>query len=166
MIQVKIILLFLFLLLCEIGCAAAVKPVVKTENDVFLADISKTIEMPAYIPPSGKLRTVSVAAGDIATMDGLLIDETAAMRIIELRIAYDEVYQLNLSYSKYMMYIIGVQHNFLKKTDLTIKSKNNQINKLQNSWWSKNKFAVGVLGGIIIGSGIVLLSGKIWSNID
>jgi len=164
MIQAKIILLFL--LLCEIGCASTVKPIIRTENDVFLADINETIKMPAYIPPSGKTHTIPVAAGDIAAYSGLLIDEAAAEEVIKLRIAYDEVYQLNLSYSKYMIYIIGVQHDFLKKTDLIIKAKNNQINKLQNSWWAKNKFAVGVLGGIVIGSGIVLLSGKIWSEID
>lgn len=122
--------------------------------------------LPEYVPPSGAGEIAEISKGETSPVDGVVLDEEAATKVAELRIAYDEVYRLAESDRKFLMNVVYIQDDEIRKADRTIEKKNDKIDELTNSWWARNKFSVGTSIGIVLGIALTIATGKIWAEVE
>jgi hypothetical protein len=97
-----------------------------------------------------------VTKGKPAPISGILLSENRAKDAAKLRIAYEELYTSAKANKQFLDLVLKTCDNQLSACD---KSKKNEIGKLQ-SWWNRNKFAIGMAVGIIatgVSSGLLYL---------
>jgi hypothetical protein len=78
----------------------------------------------------------------------------------------DEIYQIALADRKFMTTVIQIQEQELFRADKVIQTREAELMKLRNSWWERNKVAVGIGVGILGGMGLTLAAGIIWAQIE
>ena len=158
---------FYILFFVCLACSTSVdKPIKYPDRLPLTEQASEQVLSPLYLSPRQGDKVSPLASGDVADYDGILLDENAAGRVAELRISYDEIYRLNAIHSKYLLSILSIQEQELYRADLIIDQKESELRKIRNSWWHKNKLQVGVFSGIIVGASFVLLSGKVWLEVE
>jgi len=145
---------FLMLLLC-VGCAKKENVQIEYPERLPLTEQSKELTMlPEYQAPTEEGQTAPVNEGDPAPFDGVLLDETKGFAAANLRIAYDELHSTALANNKFFLTVIEIQGRELHRADEVILRKDQEIDKLRNSWWQRNKVWVGVslglIGGIVV----------------
>lgn len=156
----------LFFLVC-FGCAREAKPKVEYPSRLPIFEQAQGLTvMPEYLLADNEGGIVGVSKGDVAEFDGLLFSEEKALAVGELRIAYDEVYRLAITDRKYFLSVIEIQERELYRGDQVIQEKENQLKKIRDSWWERNKVSVGITIGIISGVALSLATGKVWSMIE
>jgi hypothetical protein len=101
-----------------------------------------------------------------APFAGILLTEDKAMSAAQLRIAYDEIYQLAIADRKFALNIIQVQERQLYRADAIIDQKEAELRAIRDDWWEKNKLQVGIGVGLLLGVGLSLLTGKVWAEIE
>lgn len=160
-------MLALFMCVLMVGaCSKEVPPTKYPERLPIKEQAEEITKAPAYVPPKKGEQITPIEKGEVAAFDGLLIDEEAALGVAKLRIAYDEVYQLNLANNKYTLFVIGVQEQELYRADQILDQKEAVIKKIRDSWWQRNKFTIGVVTGVVLGVGLSVATGIIWAKID
>jgi hypothetical protein len=156
--------IFSLALLLAVACKSAPPP--KAPERLPISEqVEELSSLPAYLPPTPG-DAVDVAEGETAPFDGILLDETLAFSASELRVAYDEVYQLAASNQRALKTVVAIQENELMRADKVIDQKEAQLREIRDSWWEKHKLSVGIVAGVIIGIGGTVAVGKVWAEID
>ena len=158
-------LFFVLLTVFFIGCAKAIPPIQVPERLPITEEAEGVSMIPEYQAPSGG-ETAGVAEGDPAPFDGVLLDETKAFAAADLRISYDEVYQLALTNRKALLAVIQIQERELMNADKTIDQKEAALQRIRDSWWQQHKLTVGVVAGVVLGIAGTVAAGNIWAAMD
>jgi hypothetical protein len=111
-------------------------------------------------------KVISIEEGEQAEISGILLSEEKAINAGEVRIAYDEIYQLYQVNRVLFLTVTSAQEKALYKSEALVLKKNHQIDMLQNSWWAQNKLMVGVGTGIILGVVTTVFAGWVWAEIS
>lgn len=156
-----ILISFLFF----IGCTKATPPPSTPERLPITEEAEEVSVMPKYLAPSSG-DAAGLSEGDPAPFDGVLLDETKAGAAAELRISYDEVYQLALTNKKALLTIIKIQEQELMRADETIDQKEEALQKIRDSWWVQHKLSIGIITGVVLGVAGTVAAGSIWAAID
>lgn len=123
-------------------------------------------KLPEYVAPIKSGGAVPISKNEASPIDGIVITEEQATATAELRVAYDEIYGLAGSNTKYLTSLVTIQEKELFRAESMIKSKEEQLKEIRDSWWERNKAWVGLGAGLIVGAGACLLTGKVWSEIE
>jgi hypothetical protein len=109
-------------------------------------------ELPKYqVKKTWAKRTIqSLKKGDPALFDGIIFIEKRALEAGRLRIAYDELYKIAEINRRFVNVVIKVSDDALRKADAKVR----RLRALRNSWWSRNKLSIGLVGGFVIGIGV------------
>ena len=164
MFDLRIIIIF-SMTFC-LGCNKEQMPQVVYPERLPITEQAKEFsKMPVYQPPiEGKV--IGLQLDDPAPFDGVLLSDTKAEAAAKLRINYDEMYQLALVDRKFLVTVIEIQEKELYRADQIIDYKERQLIKLRDSWWERNKLPIGIAIGVVVGAGLTLATGKIWSLIE
>ena len=162
----KISILVICILMIISACSESIPSPKYPDKLPITEQAENLVKPPPYMPPQKAELVEPINLGESAPFSGLILDEMAALRVAQLRIAYDEVYQLNLAHNKYMLFVIGVQEQELYRADQIIDQKEATIRKIRDSWWQQNKLIVGTVMGVVLGIGISITTGIVWSKID
>lgn len=148
-------LFFLMLVLC-VGCAKKETAEVKYPDRLPLTEqATELTTLPKYKGPSeGKSKAIS--EGEEAPFDGVILDETKGFGAAELRISYDELYSVAQANNKFLLTVIEIQGRELYRADEVVKRKDEELDRLRNSWWQRNKVWIGIGAGILVGAAICL----------
>jgi len=93
---------------------------------------------------------VSLEKGTPAPFSGILFIEQRALEAGKVRIEYDGLYAIAEINRRLMVTIIKIADKQLADADNQIELLHNKT----NSWWVRNAFAIGVVGGFVIGVGL------------
>lgn len=109
-------------------------------------------KLPTRIPKPEKATgtVLPMRKGDQAPFDGIIFTEERAKRAAELRIGYDELYDIASINGRF----IGVA---LRAADAQLAAADKEVAKLRadrNSWWNRNKLVVGLVLGTLLTLGI------------
>jgi len=140
------------ILVGSVGCAAG-KPSVVYKG---ISDASMRVEerslpaRPDATPLSDAANTsYPLIKGSSAPVNGLLVTEEKAARILRLKAAYDELRSLYES-----------DRTVFKQNRLIyeerIQAANAEIARLAPSWWDDNKGTIGFIGGIVLGAAVTV----------
>lgn len=146
------------------SCAHAPKETPVTPSP-FVEEAEKLTVLPPYTGTSAG-QAVSIEEGDKAPFSGVLLSEEKAAGAAELRISYDQVYQLAGSDRKYLLAVVRVQDRELILADRRIDDLNGQLKELRDSWWERHKLDVGIGIGIVVGVGLSIATGYVWAEVD
>ncbi len=165
--MVRILPVLIIVLGAISGCtrAAVVAPAYPERLPV-AEQVKEVAEVPEYVPPTEGGQVEGISEGEEAPFDGVVITEDKAVGAAQLRIAYDEVYRLLLSDHSMMLAVVTIQEQELYRADAALKAERSAHNRLKNSWWHRHKLAIGITTGLIVGVGLSLGAGKIWSRMD
>jgi len=159
--------LWIVCLLLVVGCTKDTKPEIKYPERLPITEQAKELSaLPDYQEPSSEGQAVAVAEGEPAPIDGILLDETKAGLVAELRISYDELYRMSDAQIRYLLAVIEIQEKELYRGDQIIDWKEAQLQEIRDSWWERNKLGVGLTLGIVGGIVVSLATGKVWSRIE
>jgi len=108
-------------------------------------------DLPVVLPEGGDSTewTESIEVGQHVDRAGILISEGYAGRVALFKIGYKELrtyYEADRS--------VWRAHRDLYETRLRLGDV--AIQELQPSWWDNNKFSLGVMGGFVVGTAVVL----------
>jgi hypothetical protein len=126
------------------------------------AELSK---LPEYQAPTvGEV--VDLSKDEAAPFDGLLLDETKAFAVDDLRTSYDEVYRLSEVNRRYLLSVIEIQEQELYRADNIIDQKEAALKKIRDSWWARHKLSVGIVAGVLVGASFAIGAGAVWAKVD
>jgi hypothetical protein len=155
----------LITVLLALGCAKTI-PVPETPERLSISEqVDEVVTMPEYVDPT-KGSVSRLMEGDEAPFSGILMDETKAFAVAELRVAYDEVYRISRIQKSAYLISLRILEQELAKADIELVRKDAVLRKIQNSWWSKHKGFIFVATGFILGGCSVIGAGLVWSKID
>jgi len=155
------------LIFLVVACSKSTAPAPKVPERLPITEQAKELtEVPPYQAPTKDGKVVGLELDAPAPFSGVLLTEDKAMAAAELRIAYDEVYQLAIADRKYMLNIVQIQEQQLYRADAIIDQKEAELKAIRDDWWEKNKLQVGIGVGLVLGVGLSLLTGKIWAEIE
>lgn len=149
------------------GCNKDTKPApVYPERLPVTKEMTDLTKVPEYNTPTTEGDVVPIEEGEVSPIDGIVITEDKAFSAAGLRTDYDELYQLHLTDNKVLIHVIRSQEQELFRGDQIIAKKDDELDRLRNSWWQRNKLSIGIASGVVIGAIIVLAGGRVWAEID
>lgn len=159
----RLFMCFLFILA---GCAA--KQAVSSYPDHLpITEQAKELtKLPAYRAPLKEGEVLPIGVGEQSPVNGVVMTEDKAFAAAELRVAYDEIYGLANSNTKYLTSIVMIQEKELYRADSVIAAREKELDEIRNSWWDRNKVWVGIGIGIVGGVGLSLGAATAWAEID
>lgn len=133
--------LVIFITIFYLGCAS--NTIKETKKPV----ASEIEAIPQKIPvkqwPKGTI--VAVEKGNPAPFSGVLFTEERAMEAGKVRVAYDEVHSIAVINRQLSNIVINVVNKQLAAADEEIA----KLKASQNSWWNRNKLAIGIVIGVV-----------------
>lgn len=139
----------IFAVVLMVGCSSAPKipttpSIAKRYKDV--TELPKQLIKKEW--PRGTIQPLK--KGNPALFDGIIFIEKRAFEAGRLRIAYDELYRIAEINRRFINVVIKVSDDALRKADIEVR----RLRALRNSWWSRNKLSIGLVGGFVIGIGV------------
>lgn len=157
-----------FLLICIVffvACSRQIPDPVYPEKLPIKDQAAELSKLPEYQEPtSGEVAEVS--KDEAAPFDGLLLDETKAFAVDDLRTSYDEVYRLSEVNRRYLLSVIEIQEQELYRADNIIDQKETALKKIRDSWWARHKLSVGIVAGVLVGASFTIGAGAVWAKVD
>ena len=157
--------ILVLLMLCSCTKSTVVQPEIPQKLPLS-KQAEENSEMPEYLYVSGLGNIVPVSKGDMVPIDGFIIDEVSAGGIGDLRISYDELYKLSESNKKYLLSIVHIQEEEMRRADAIIARREAELQEIRDSWWERNKVFVGIGVGVVLGVGITYGTGKLWAEME
>ena len=133
-----------FIFIVNFCCAPAVT---ETQRPRIYKNALEIIKVPAHSPkkawPEGTIQQTT--KGQASPMDGIVLSEERAKDAGLLRIRYDELHAIATANHKFMEVVLKTGDQQLEAAD----KKNALLRSKLDSWWNRNKVAVGVVLGIV-----------------
>ena len=160
------LLIYIMFFLC-VACVRNIPEVQNIEHPILpiTSEIAVVMEVPEYHGPS-QGSAIPLEEGEPAPISGILLDEQKAVGAAQLRIAYDEVYQIAKLQQRATSLSVGILEKELQSADNAIQERDRKIDELENSFWAKHKLVVGIISGTVLGLAGSFTAGYIWSQID
>lgn len=143
--------LFLVLVMVFTGCTGAAR---STKSTQIYVNYKEVLTLPEKYNGGDTGKVTPIEKGQESKVSGLIFSTKKAMEYAKLKIKYEELYSIASVNKKLATTTVDIANKKINEADKEI----NRLRNKRDSWWSKNKVTIGVLGGFTVG---VTLSGVI-----